>query len=1221
MKNNYKITTLLLGLCLLLVISVKAQTIAWQPKQPLGDDVPSRHSAGMTSLNGKLYITGGYSRSGGADFVHDFVEYDPATGAVRNLTPPVPSNPTTNVLVTVNNKIYYLIGSGFTEYNFATDTWTTKTASSNISVSSEGSAFVIGNEIFVFSEYGNRTFEAYNVITDTWSVKANYPGSAIRGSAIAFSIDGKGYFGGGCSSSNTTTACFMQDFYEYNPVTNTWTAKANLPFPFRNGVSYGHNGKGYAGLGLKYENSTSDVLMNNWYEYDPASNTWTTKSSSPYTAAAPAVAKINNDIYVFGGRGANKTINQTYNFLLKYNIPGNAWTTKETIMGQNRMQASGFNINNKIYVGGGHDGQPVNDFWEYDMTTNAWTAKASIPSLYVQRAAVAVNGKGYLIGGYLKDYSKFTDTLLEYNPATNSWTGKASFPGSKRGQMSTFVINGKIYAGLGWHNTAPAVKSDFYKYDPATNAWTAIANCPVTGSQNCSAFSIGGIGYIFEHNLYNAGGFLHAYDPATNTWTTKAPQPLSNLNDVSTNQAFTYNGKAYIYSSDRMFEYNPVTDSWATLSTPPVNKSKATVIGTSTGAYIGFGVTKRNNLSSYKTTNDWWEIAITSSPVNYWSGASSANWNDAGNWTLGVPTATSDITLNSGLSRYPALNSGTANVNNLTIANGTSLLLNGGTFNITGNLTNNGTFSASGGTVSFNGSTQQTISGSNASTFNNLTVGSAGVSLGAAASVKQLLTLNGNLITNGRTFTLLSDASGTAMVVNSGGVVNGITKVQRYINPSLNAGSGYRHFASPVTNTTIADLATSGFTPVVNPAYNTAAIPSILKPFPTIFQYNQARLTNDSAATMDFGFGWESPAAISSTLIPGKGYTINIPASRTVDFTGALNNGTVTVTNLNKGATTNSGWHLLGNPYPSPIDWDNISRPSGIMNAVYTFRSSSAYNGSYASYVNGVGSLTGGIIPAMQGFFVRTTGNVSSFSFTNAARLTSYTNPSFYRTSETRPLLQLSAQNGQHSDDTYLYQEQGATAGVDNAYDAFSLPMGQVRIYTTAGPEALAINGLDLKTQLVPLVIAGPAGNYTLKVEQLLNQFHVALEDKQLNTIQSLTPNSNFTFSHSGGTSGNRFLLHLNGSKKAMVNEEKGMELKLFPNPSQGQFQFELSGIETDKALLTITDITGKVMQQQEVKATNGSISETVNLKAAKGIYLLQVKADSQTFIRKVVVE
>jgi hypothetical protein len=79
------------------------------------------------------------------------------------------------------------------------------------------------------------------------------------------------------------------------------------------------------------------------------------------------------------------------------------------------------------------------------------------------------------------------------------------------------------------------------------------------------------------------------------------------------------------------------------------------------------------------------------------------------------------------------------------------------------------------------------------------------------------------------------------------------------------------------------------------------------------------------------------------------------------------------------------------------------------------------------------------------------------------------------------------------------------------------------------------------------------------------------------------------------------------------------LNLKLYPNPSAGEFKLELG--HTDRAYLTITDLAGKTVLQKAVKANGDSIKETVSLQVAKGIYLLRVQADNQTLFRKIIVE
>jgi len=303
-----------------------------------------------------------------------------------------------------------------------------------------------------------------------------------------------------------------------------------------------------------------------------------------------------------------------------------------------------------------------------------------------------------------------------------------------------------------------------------------------------------------------------------------------------------------------------------------------------------------------------------------WNGSLSSDWFTAGNWTPNaVPTASVDASIPASAPNMPLIAAGTGNVRNLNLNSGATLTHTGGTLNITANLTNNGTFQPTGGTVALGSTALANILGSSNTRFWNLTVGAsaAQLSTSASTSVQRLLTLNGNLTTNGNPLTLESNAATTAMVVNSGGVVTGTATVQRYLDPSLNAGLGYRHYSSPVQSTTVADLTTGTFSPVVNPAYNTLG--NTVTPFPTVYGYDEARVVATNATTQSFDQGFFSPSALSDQLALGRGYTANIDAASKVDLVGTLNNGTVPVGALSQGSQANSGWHLLGNPYQQPV--------------------------------------------------------------------------------------------------------------------------------------------------------------------------------------------------------------------------------------------------------------------------------------------------------------
>ncbi|OJJ18468.1 hypothetical protein BKI52_22905 [marine bacterium AO1-C] len=167
--------------------------------------------------------------------------------------------------------------------------------------------------------------------------------------------------------------------------------------------------------------------------------------------------------------------------------------------------------------------------------------------------------------------------------------------------------------------------------------------------------------------------------------------------------------------------------------------------------------------------------------TNWTGGAGDNDWNNAGNWSAGIPTATSNVTILN-VASLPILVSAET-INDLTINASASLTVNaGGSLTLSGNFTNNGTFTASStGAVVFNGTTNASISGTGTTTFQTLTnsktgsatlsidkaittEGAATVSSGATLILSAGITwnLNGNLVNQG---TVTANNIGSTIVV------------------------------------------------------------------------------------------------------------------------------------------------------------------------------------------------------------------------------------------------------------------------------------------------------------------------------------------------------------------------------------------------------------------------------------------------------------------------
>jgi len=114
-----------------------------------------------------------------------------------------------------------------------------------------------------------------------------------------------------------------------------------------------------------------------------------------------------------------------------------------------------------------------------------------------------------------------------------------------------------------------------------------------------------------------------------------------------------------------------------TLSASPssitVNFSSPAVAGT-----IPFSLMVGNSITSCTTSAINNSVVVNALPTSTtWTGISNTNWNNAANWSAGVPTSTMDVVIPSGLTAYPMLNTGT------TVASKTLTLQDGATVTIT----------------------------------------------------------------------------------------------------------------------------------------------------------------------------------------------------------------------------------------------------------------------------------------------------------------------------------------------------------------------------------------------------------------------------------------------------------------------------------------------------------------------------------------------------------
>jgi N-acetylneuraminic acid mutarotase len=251
----------------------------------------------------------------------------------------------------------------------------------------------------------------------------------------------------------------------YDPVTDIWTLKSNLLIEKSHFPCCSLNGKLYAIGGWDGSRGITDVE-----EYDPGTDTWTQKSPLLTDRWGHDIAVVNGKIYAIGGAFVwPVTLFSDYvQSVEEYDPQTDTWTTK-SFLPSPRWGLSCSVVDDKIYViGGCMDDTGLSTVELYDPAANTWTTKTPMPTARFAHFTSAVNGKIYVISG--SDFYPTANTLEsveEYDPATDTWTTKSPMPAGRiAAGGSSESIDGKIYIVGGRGLTTDNIYKSVFEYEP-----------------------------------------------------------------------------------------------------------------------------------------------------------------------------------------------------------------------------------------------------------------------------------------------------------------------------------------------------------------------------------------------------------------------------------------------------------------------------------------------------------------------------------------------------------------------------------------------------------------------------------------------------------------------------------------------------------------------------------------------------------------------------------
>jgi hypothetical protein len=383
----------------------------------------------------------------------------------------------------------------------------------------------------------------------------------------------------------------------------------------------------------------------------------------------------------------------------------------------------------------------------------------------------------------------------------------------------------------------------------------------------------------------------------------------------------------------------------------------------------------------------------------------------------------------------------------------------------------------------------------------------------------------------------------------------------------------------------------------------------------------------------DYEFGRDDPALPGfSTLSLGKGYNYYDTDPYTFKLSGTINTSNKQISLDFSNRSNLSGFNLLGNPFSSGLDWDQITSngyPINTSKCLYFTKDNQP-----AYYIGGVGmpdnSVTA-MIPPMQGFFVKTyfnNGVTQTITLPASARI--HTNQARYKGSSIIPLVRLKLQKDlKTTDETVVRFDNAAKSDFDLDFDAYKLQITstETQIYSQLGGISYAINGLPFPDTFVeiPLVLniaKDTIHSITAFKLQGLENYNVTLKDNITGYNADLKTSPVVSFTSAEGTISGRFILKIS---LITTGVENPVSLNNIFNIYNANNYINIQTVSDEwngkQGSVKVMDLTGRILNNlNNIEFTRNDLIQIPEAKR-NGIYIVEIRSGLLRHTGKVIVK
>jgi plastocyanin len=303
-----------------------------------------------------------------------------------------------------------------------------------------------------------------------WSAGPDMPSVAVRSVGVYFQANGKFYaMGGRLSPSDAPLGNFTNPF-EYDPATNTWTTKS---------AAYPDNQVNNMACGVLVDSGTpyiycvggsasgASTATDRVFRYDPVTDTITT-IPSPWPGDADGItlpggfSVFNNKLYILGGYQLLTGMADT---IWEFTPTTNAWVQKTAVLPVPRGYIPTATIGDFIYTGGGSMFDPTvllvptTDSFRYDPVADSIVTITNIPRATDNTRGLNFNGQLWVLGGDDTTFPNPTNEVDIYDPLSDSWSLGPAFVTARRNFPTDTDGTSRIWLAGGYDSTGVPVAS------------------------------------------------------------------------------------------------------------------------------------------------------------------------------------------------------------------------------------------------------------------------------------------------------------------------------------------------------------------------------------------------------------------------------------------------------------------------------------------------------------------------------------------------------------------------------------------------------------------------------------------------------------------------------------------------------------------------------------------------------------------------------------------